>query len=149
VSIVFTPFLNPSLREANWSVATLRIGHWYARPVGDSGWTRFGKWDETEEDALDQRDDLFGWIEGEIRRYGLVALRPERVGEVATEELEETYLRLQGIVDDMAIVWVPTKFGQDEAITFQDPDGKRIHICFAPYKFTLVLVDGQEIGTCS
>ncbi|MCK8780806.1 hypothetical protein M0654_12505 [Rhizobium sp. NTR19] len=147
VSIFF--WRDPDLREAEWHAATVKIGHWSARAVGDSGWTRFGKWDETEEEGLHHRDDLFGWLEGEIRARGLVELRPERPGEVATEELEETYLRLQSIVPDIAIVWVETEYGRYEAVTFQDPEGRRIHICFAPYRFTPVLVDGQKIGTCS
>ncbi|CAN7388095.1 hypothetical protein LJR235_002296 [Pararhizobium sp. LjRoot235] len=135
-------------REAQWHDADLHVDDWRLKPLGRSGWSH-QRWWGTEAVPIEKAGNrMFAWIEGKIRKHGVITPVANQDWIVDSEALADLYWEIGGRLRGLAIVRVPMQFGklseEVEALTFQDREGRRVHI--VPGGIGTVLIDGQEAG---
>lgn len=135
-------------KEAQWQQdAELHVDDWRLKPLGRSGWSHRRWWGFEAFPIEKTGDRMFAWIEGKIRKHGVITPVANQPGIVNSNELADLYWEIGGRIRGLAIVRVPIQVGDEyddvEALTFQDHEGRRIHIAPGVGK---VLIDGELVG---
>lgn len=145
VSIQFAA-ARDGLKEAEWKGASLCIDDRHPKALGRTGRIH-SRWWGCEHIPIEKSGkDMFVWMEKTILKQG-VYISGSEPGHVASAELADMYWTLlrRRKIKDLGIVSIESERWSDDALTFQDHWGRRIHMVFAA-KGSL-MIDGERVGT--
>jgi hypothetical protein len=135
--------------EIAWDAATVAIDHWYPKALGQTGWVHWRRWDQTGFKWNEIDGDPFDWLEGQIREHGAVIIPYGEGNSVDFPELADVFWVANESIEDLAIIKSHHYYhGVEEALTFLDLEGRRVHLTFGGAG-NLLLIDGEPIGSFS
>ncbi len=145
VSIQFAA-ARDGLKEAQWEGGSLCIEDHRPKALGRTGRVH-SRWWGCEHIPIEKSGkEMFVWMEKTIRKQGVYIYGSEP-GHVASQELADMYWALfrRRKIKDLGIVTIENERGSDDALTFQDYWGRRIHMVFAAAG--KLMIDGEFVGT--